>query len=260
MDETIRLRKFLDEKVERYNRPDFIAGDPISVPHRFQKKQDIEIAGFFSAIFSWGNRKTIVKKCNTLMRLMDEAPWDFCVHHAPKDMKRMQGFVHRTFNEDDLFYFIAFLKHHYQKYSSLEDAFFHPGQSDNTLTVEFALNYFYDYFFSTPNAMQRTKKHLAAPKKGSACKRLNMFLRWMARKDNNGVDFGIWKRIKPSQLICPLDVHVARVARRLGLLDRKQNDWKAAMELTERLKTFDNDDPVKYDFALFGLGIQERYE
>ncbi len=165
MDETIRLRKFLDEKVERYNRPDFIAGDPISVPHRFQKKQDIEIAGFFSAIFSWGNRKTIVKKCNTLMRLMDEAPWDFCVHHAPKDMKRMQGFVHRTFNEDDLFYFIAFLKHHYQKYSSLEDAFFHPGQSDNTLTWNWLLIIFMIISFPCPLHYSARRNILPPPKR-----------------------------------------------------------------------------------------------
>lgn len=253
------FKAFLDEKAAAFNTPAFIGDDPLSVPHKFREKQDIEISGFFAAVLAWGNRKTIINNCTRLMALMDNAPYDFCLHHSATDLKKMTGFVHRTFNSDDLLYFIAFLKYHFSRYDSLEDAFFKPGTSADNRSVATALNSFYDYFFSLPCLIKRTRKHLAAPENGSACKRLNMFLRWMVRNDGRGVDFGIWNSIKPAVLICPLDVHVARVARHFGLLERKQNDWAAATELTGNLRRLDPEDPVKYDFALFGLGISEKY-
>jgi uncharacterized protein (TIGR02757 family) len=239
-----------------YNRRSFIEKDPISVPHRFTKLQDIEIAGFFAAVFAWGNRTTIINKANELMRLMDDAPHRFILEHGEDDLERFLKFCHRTFNDVDLFYFIEFFRHHYKKYDSLEDAFLPEGKFNS---VETSLNYFHSYFFSLPDAPARTKKHIAAPFKNSTCKRLNMFLRWMVRKDNAGVDFGKWKRIKPKDLICPLDLHVARVSRKLGLIKRKQTDWMTAIELTEELKRFDPKDPVKYDFALFSLGVTEKF-
>jgi uncharacterized protein (TIGR02757 family) len=254
------LKKFLDQKVNQFNNPSFIKQDPVCIPHLFSKKQDIEIAGFFAAIFSWGIRKTIINKGNALMQLMDNAPYDFCLHHSDKDLKKVEKFCHRTFNDTDLLYFIYFFKFHYSKHHSLEVAFFNNktiNQPDNV--VEFSLNYFYQYFFSMEDVPARTKKHIASPQKKSTCKRLNMYLRWMVRNDNRGVDFGIWKTISPSQLICPVDLHVARVAKHLNLLERTQVDWQAAVELTEKLKKFDSTDPVKYDFALFGLGILEKY-
>lgn len=254
-----KLKKLLDSRGKKYDCQDFIAGDPISIPHRFQKKQDIEIAGFFAAIFSWGLRKTIINKGRMLMDLMDNAPRDFCLNHTDADLSKLNHFVHRTFNADDLLYFIAFLKQHYQRFDSLEDAFFDAEILKSKFPVEAGLNHFYDYFFSLPWLMKRTRKHVACPKNKSACKRINMFLRWMVRIDPEGVDFGLWRKIKPSDLICPLDVHVARVARGLRLLHRKQNDWEAATELTQALRKFDATDPVKYDFALFGLGITEKY-
>jgi uncharacterized protein (TIGR02757 family) len=191
---------------------------------------------------------------------MDNAPYDFCLHHTDDDLKKLEGFCHRTFNDTDLLYFISFFKQHFSKNSSLESAFFNKKtlNSGNNV-IENSLNYFNEYFFSLEDVPQRTRKHVASPKKNSSCKRLNMFLRWMVRNDNKGVDFGIWKKIKPSELICPVDVHVARVSRRFKLLNRKQVDWMAAVELTEELKKFDKNDPVKYDFALFGLGILEKY-
>lgn len=259
MDDRSRLQNFLDARVEQYNTPEFIDDDPISIPHRFATKQDVEIAGFFAATFAWGVRKTIINKCNTLMRLMDDAPYEFCVGHSEQDLKRLQGFAHRTFNDDDLLYFVEFLKHHYQHYPSLEDAFFNRTTLKHEQTVAASLNYFYDYFFSLPYIIERTRKHVAAPKKNSACKRLNMFLRWMVRDDGKGVDFGIWKKITPAALICPLDVHVSRVARHLNLLQRRQTDWLAAVALTEYLKRFDAADPAKYDFALFSLGVHEKF-
>ncbi len=253
-------------KVDLYNQPSFIKNDPISIPHQFNKKQDIEIAGLFAAVFSWGNRTTIINKSKELMLLMDQAPYDFCLNHSPKDLKKLIGFTHRTFNATDLLYFISFFKHHYLKYKSLETAFSpHPqplfinGEGSKTLIMEDILTGFHHYFFSLEYVPARTKKHIATPERKSSCKRLNMFLRWMVRRDNNGVDFGIWKKISPSQLICPIDLHVARVARRLGILKRKQTDWQAALELTEYLRTLDSDDPVKYDFALFNLGIIEKF-
>ncbi len=256
------LKKFLDKKVIEFNNPSFIADDPVCIPHLFSKKQDIEIAGFFAAIFAWGIRKTIINKCKSLLQLMDNAPHDFCVNHTDSDLKRLVGFCHRTFNDTDLLYFISFLKFHYSNHKSLESAFFNHKtikQFNNSDTIETSLNYFYHYFFSMEDVPLRTKKHIASPQKNSSCKRLNMYLRWMVRDDRKGVDFGLWKKITPAQLICPVDVHVARVSRHFNLLSRKQVDWLAAIELTEALRKFDHDDPVKYDFALFGLGVLEKY-
>lgn len=248
------LKEFLDRKVDEYDQPSFIKDDPVSIPHLFSKQQDIEIAGFFAAIFSWGKRTTIIQKAKELMQLMDDSPYQFCLHHNNNDLKKLINFKHRTFNATDLLYFIEFFKFHYSKHQSLETAFSIHGE-----TIEKMLAGFHHYFFSLEDVPRRTKKHISTPEKNSSCKRLNMYLRWMVRGDDKGVDFGIWKNISPSQLICPIDVHVARVARRFNMLDRKQTDWQAAVELTNFLKTFDADDPVKYDFALFGLGIMEKY-
>ncbi len=254
------LKKFLDKKVEEFNNISFIKDDPVCLPHLFSKKQDIEIAGFFAAMFAWGIRKTIINKGTQLFQLMDNAPYDFCLNHTDNDLKKLVGFCHRTFNDTDLLYFISFFKHHYSKNKSLESAFFNNKTLYSKVNVvENSLNYFNQYFFSLEDVPARTKKHIASPKKNSSCKRLNMFLRWMVRNDNKGVDFGIWKKISPAQLICPVDLHVARVSKRFNLLKRKQVDWMAATELTEELRKFDKEDPVKYDFALFGLGILEKY-
>jgi len=249
------LKAFFDKKVAVYNQVSFIKDDPICIPHLFSKKQDIEIAGFFASIFAWGNRTTIIQKSKELMQLMDNAPHQFCVEHQESDLKKLLAFKHRTFNTTDLLYFIEFLKAHYSKHESLEAAF--CLAPDNNPGAR--LHHFHQYFFSLPDAPPRTKKHIATPSKGSTCKRLNMYLRWMVRKDNKGVDFGIWNTIKPSELICPIDLHVARVAKRFQLLDRTKIDWQAGLELTQYLKTLDPKDPVKYDFALFGLGVIEKY-
>lgn len=257
------LKDFLDRKVEEYNKPSFIPADPVSVPHMFTKKQDREISGFFAAVFAWGNRTTIIRKCSELMRIMDDRPYDFILHHQEKDRKRFEGFCHRTFNDTDLLYFISFLQYHYKKYDSLEDAFAGADmlkeEPEGSERMERVLNYFYSYFFSLEDVPNRTRKHIAAPMKNSACKRLNMFLRWMVRNDKKGVDFGIWKKLKPADLICPLDLHVARVAKRFGLTDRPNSDWQSALMLTRRLREFDPEDPAKYDFALFALGVIERF-
>jgi uncharacterized protein (TIGR02757 family) len=254
----LSLKKFMDKKVDEYNQPSFIKDDPICVPHLFTKKQDIEIAGFFAAIFAWGNRTTIIQKSKQLMELMEMKPYEFCLYHEEKDLQKLIEFKHRTFNTTDLLYFIELLKFHYSKNNSLEPAFTNRMNKKDP-TIENGLSGFYQYFFSLPDVPPRTKKHIAAPEKNSTCKRLNMFLRWMVRKDNKGVDFGIWKNISPSQLICPIDLHVGRVARRFNLLKRKQTDWQAAIELTANLRELDRDDPVKYDFALFGLGVMEKF-
>jgi uncharacterized protein (TIGR02757 family) len=250
-----RLRLFLDQKVEEYNTPSFISSDPISVPHRFTQRQDIEIAGFFAALFAWGNRTIIIKKATELMAMMDDAPYQFVLQHHDHDLKRLLHFKHRTFNPTDLLYFILFLHHHYSHHPSLETAFF----PQNGFDTEHGLNHFYGYFFSLPDAPERTKKHIAAPFKKSTCKRLNMYLRWMVRKDNKGVDFGLWDRVAPKDLICPVDLHVARVARKLHLIQRTATDWLTAVELTQNLRSFDPTDPAKYDFALFGLGVEEKF-
>lgn len=253
---TERLKKLLDEKTAVYNRPAFIAGDPISVPHRFSRKQDIEISGLFAAVLAWGNRTMIIRNSSRLMERMDNAPYDFIRDHSEAELKPFLSFVHRTFNATDLLYFISFLKKHYGKSGSLEDAFVRENAYEEE-TVEKALLHFHDYFFRDEHP-RRTEKHIATPARKSACKRLNMFLRWMVRKDRHGVDFGIWNKIKMHQLICPLDLHVARVAHRLGLLPDERSSWKNATHLTRRLKEFNPADPVVYDFGLFGLGMAER--
>jgi uncharacterized protein (TIGR02757 family) len=252
-----KLIEFLNAKVEAYNQPSFVKEDPVSIPHLFAKKQDIEIAGFFAAVFSWGKRSTIIDKSKELMRRMDNAPYDFIINANHKELKGLEGFKHRTFRDDDLYYFIEFLKHHYGKNNSLESAFT-KSLKQNDRTIENGLIGFKKYFFSEEH-LRRTEKHISSPEQNSTCKRLNMFLRWMVRKDNKGVDFGIWNSISPSQLVCPVDVHVARVAKRFELLKRKQVDWQAALELTEQLRKLDPKDPVKFDFALFGLGIMEKF-
>ncbi|RYZ59484.1 MAG: TIGR02757 family protein [Chitinophagaceae bacterium] len=237
-----------------YNRPAFIPPDPISLPHRFTQQQDIEIAAFFAAVFAWGNRTIIINKTSELLHLMGNAPYQFCLHHTDEDLKGLLHFKHRTFNTTDLLYFVHFLHHHYTRQASLETAFsqwIEPGDS----TIEKALTGFHTYFFSMEEAPQRTKKHIATPARGATCKRLCMFLRWMVRRDACGVDFGIWQSLSPAQLVCPVDLHVARVARQFGLIKRKQTDWLTALELTENLKRFDPADPAKYDFALFSLGV-----
>lgn len=253
-----KIKEFMDSKVLAYDHRTFIKDDPVSIPHLFKKKQDIEIAGFFAAVFAWGNRTTIIRKSLELLERMDNAPYDFVTGHRDTDLKRLLGFKHRTFNDTDLLYFMAFLQQHYWKKDTLEEAFTRSMRPSD-LTVENALNGFYDYFFSLEAVPTRTRKHIAAPKKRSGCKRLNMYLRWMVRADRNQVDFGIWKKIRPSQLVCPIDLHVARVAKRFGLLKAAASDWTSACQLTEILKKWDPADPVKYDFALFGLGVMEKF-
>lgn len=258
------LKAFLDAKVAQYNQPGFITNDPISIPHLFTKKQDIEIMGFWAATLAWGQRVTIINKCKELITLMDGAPYDFIINHEEIDLKKLLYFKHRTFNDIDTLYFMAFFKHHYTNYESLESAFIPAGNSfpfrgPGGEPIEKYLNHFRSYFFSLPDFPHRTKKHVSSPSQKSTCKRLNMFLRWMVRKDNCGVDFGIWNQIKSSELIMPCDLHVDRVARHLNLIQRKQTDWQTAVELTQRLRELDPLDPVKYDFALFGLGIEERW-
>lgn len=253
-----KLKDFLNKKVDEYDQPFFIDKDPVCIPHMFSKKQDIEIAGFFAAIFAWGNRTTIINKSRELMQLMDNAPHDFCLHHSDADLKKLLSFKHRTFNPTDLLYFIDFFHQHYSNNNSLESAFT-KSMKKNDENIENALNGFYNYFFSFEHVPKRTLKHIASPDKKASCKRLCMYLRWMVRRDSDGVDFGIWKKIQPSQLVIPLDLHVARVARHFKLLERKQTDWQAALELTEAMKTLDKNDPAKYDFALFALGVLEKF-
>ncbi len=248
------LKRFLDEKVDLYNRPQFIKDDPIQIPHRFAKLQDVEIMGFWTAVLAWGQRKTIINKANELVELMDGAPHDFMVNHSERDRKRFLEFKHRTFQATDTLYFLEFLQHFYKNNNTLETAF-SQFINENDETIEKGLIGFHDLFFSLDVAPQRTRKHIATPTRKSTCKRLNMFLRWMVRDDDKGVDFGLWKAIKPSQLLMPLDVHVERVGRKLGVLTRKQRDWKAVLELTQNLREYDPEDPVKYDFALFGMGV-----
>lgn len=248
------VQKLLHDALDRYNRLDFIEPDPISIPHQFTDKHDREIMGFWVSILAWGQRKTIINKALELIELMDGAPYDFIVNHEEEDLRRFMTFKHRTFQVIDTLYFLRFLQWYYRRHDSLEDAFARHLSPD-TPHVGPALRGFHELFFSLPDAPQRTRKHIATPDRKSSCKRLNMFLRWMVRHDDRGVDFGCWSRIQPRQLLMPLDVHVDRVARQLGLLERKQRDWQAVLELTAAMRQFDPDDPVKYDFALFGLGV-----
>jgi uncharacterized protein (TIGR02757 family) len=249
------LKDFLDSKVDQYNHPRFIEHDPISIPHRFRKKQDIEIAGLFTAVLAWGQRITIISKSTELMNFMGDEPHNFLLSHSHDDLKPFRKFKHRTFNAIDLTYFIEFLSDYYHRHNSLEDAFGVARAEEN---VEGGLINFRRLFFSLgPPA--RTTKHISSPEQKSACKRINMYLRWMVRKDEHGVDFGLWSKIGMAQLICPCDLHVERVARKLKLIGNTPLNWQTALELTRNLKRLDPLDPVKYDFALFGLGIEEKF-
>ncbi len=252
------LKDFLDKKVDEYNQPGFIPNDPISIPHQFSAKQDIEIMGFLASIMAWGQRKTIINKCNELITRMDGAPYEYIMNHQEHDLKSLLGFRHRTFNDTDILYFVSFFKHHYQHFESLEDAFLMGQEASKEIDLEMALNAFKTYFFSLPDYPVRTRKHISSPAQKSTVKRINMFLRWMVRKDTKGVDFGVWNRLSPKDLICPCDVHVERVARKLGLITLDKVNWKTAQELTANLRLLDSNDPVKYDFALFGLGVERE--
>ena len=248
------LKDFLDEKSFQYNQVSFIESDPIQIPHEFTKKEDIEIAAFLTSIIAWGQRKTIIKNSYKMMEILDNSPHDFIINSSEKEIEKAH-IIHRTFNPVDFRYFIKTLKRIYIDYGNLENAFY--IKKENT-DMQFNIHNFKKIFFKN-NFPLRTTKHLSDPFKGSACKRINMFLRWMVRNDNKGVDFGIWKNISPSILSCPLDVHSGNVARKLGLLLRTQNDHKAVLELDRKLRKFDDSDPVKYDFALFGLGVFEGF-
>ena len=250
------LKSFLDEKYDQFNVSAFIDDDPVSIPHRYTSKADIEIAAFLTATISWGNRKAILKSANRMIELMDDAPYDFVMNFSPRDAKALKGFVHRTFNAEDLADFIRALKSLYEEQASME-YFFAQSIATNGNTAP-AISAFKQRFFSAPHAA-RSEKHVSDPMSGSSAKRINMFLRWMVRKDNNAVDFGIWKNIAPAHLSIPLDVHSGNVARQLGMLTRKQNDARAVEELDSVLRKLDPADPVKYDYALFGLGAIEKW-
>lgn len=253
----VSLHELLEQKVQRFNHPNFIINDPISIPHRFSKLQDVEITAFWVSMLAWGLRKTIINKANELFSLMDNAPHDFILHHTSTDLKRLMAFKHRTFNTTDTLYFIEFFRQYYAQNKSLETAFAtHLSPTDQHIGK--ALMGFHEQFFALPDAPQRTRKHVSTPARNSTCKRLNMFLRWMVRPNTQGVDLGLWQQISPAQLLIPLDVHVERIARRLNLIDRPQTDWKTVLELTNNLRQFDPTDPVKYDFALFGIGLEEK--
>lgn len=251
------LRQFLNEKAQLYNSPGFIETDPISIPHLFSRKEDIEIAGFLTAIISWGQRPTILKNARKLMQWMDDAPYEFICTARDHDLESFHAFIHRTFNGTDCVYFIQALQHIYQNHGGPE-AVFKAGLEKGRGDLGAAIHYFREVFFSV-SYPSRTRKHVADPLAGSSAKRICMFLRWMVRKDHAGVDFGIWKSIPASVLCTPLDLHSGNTARKLGLLTRKQNDWKAVMELTGHLRSFDPEDPVKYDYALYGLGVFEKF-
>ena len=249
------LKAFLDEKVVAYEHPNFIDSDPIQIPHLYTQKEDIEISGFLTATISWGNRKSILTNAHKLMNLMGNAPYDFVMSHTDKDLERLEGFVHRTFNTTDLRHFVASLKNIYTHHQGLEAVF---ATDPGATRVQLEIHRFKQLFFSIPH-LDRTKKHVSDPLRNSAAKRINMFLRWMVRSNAAGVDFGVWKTIQSAQLSCPLDVHSGSVARKLGLLSRKQNDGKALEELDSALRKLDPIDPVKYDYALFGLGVFEGF-
>ena len=246
------LKDFLDQKVLEYNRPGFIDSDPIQIPHEFTFRQDQEIAGFLTATIAWGNRKMIISNAKKMMALMGNSPYDFVMSASEASI---DNFVHRTFNVEDLKYFISALRHIYQQHASLEEHFVIHQNEDS---LQMAIHEFKLLFFSLEHP-KRVEKHVSDPLKGSAAKRINMFLRWMVRNDTAGVDLGLWKRISPAKLSCPLDVHSGKVARKLGLLQRSQNDSKALYELDQSLRDLDANDPVKYDFALFGLGVFEGF-
>lgn len=250
------LKEFLDEKVELYNRPVFIELDPISIPHKYSEKEDIEISGFLAATISWGNRKMILRNANRMMELMGNSPYDFIMNHQNHHLEKLNGFVHRTFNSNDFVYFIKALKYIYKEKDGLEAVFNNYSTKDS---LQPAIHHLKNIFFELPHS-PRTVKHLSDPYRGSAAKKINMYLRWMVRNDNRGVDFGIWNSISPSVLSCPLDIHSGNVARKLGLISRKQNDSKAVLELDLNLRAMDINDPVKYDFALFGLGVFEGFK
>jgi uncharacterized protein (TIGR02757 family) len=249
------LKSFLDEKVALYNHTNFIESDPIQIPHLFTQKEDIEIAGFLSATIAWGNRKMIIKNAHRMMDLMGNAPYDFVMSHTETDLERLESFVHRTFNGQDFVGFIKSIKHIYQNHGGLETVFNKHQEPDS---IQQAITEFKKVFFEIEH-FSRTQKHISDPSKNSSSKRINMWLRWNCRQDHKGVDLGIWKSIDPSKLSCPLDVHSGNVARKLGLLNRKQNDGKAVNELDLKLRELDPSDPVKYDFALFGLGVFEGF-
>lgn len=249
------LKDFLDEKVLLYNNPKFIESDPIQIPHLFTLKEDIEIAAFLTSTIAWGNRKMIINNSKRMMDMMGNSPYDFVMGHNESQLENLEGFVHRTFNSGDFVTFIKALQHIYNKHNGLEMAF---AKNQQPLSMQQSITEFKKIFFEIAH-QQRTTKHVSDPMQGSAAKRINMFLRWMVRNDNAGVDFGIWKSISPASLSCPLDVHSGNVARKLGLLTRKQNDGKALAELDAALRLLDANDPVKYDFALFGLGVFEGF-
>lgn len=249
---TNEFREFLEEKVLQYNQPRFIESDPIRIPHRYADKGDIEIAAFLTATIAWGNRKMIIRNGERLMQIMGNSPMDYVMNYRPDSVG---DFVHRTFNRTDLDFFLKALKHVYTRHDGLEAVFNKYATSDSTQN---SIHFLKQHFFEIAHP-DRTRKHISDPYKGSSAKRINMFLRWMVRQDNSGVDFGLWNKIAPSALSCPLDVHSGKVARKLGLLTRKQNDAKALQELDRSLRSMDPADPVKYDFALFGLGVFEKF-
>ena len=249
------LKAFLNEKVLKYNQPFFIETDPVQVPKFFSGKENIEIAAFLTATIAWGNRQSIIRNAKKLMLLMGNEPYDFVINHSVNDLKILEKFVHRTFNGADCIYFVSSLKNIYQSHGGLQSVFENGFQKENK--VKSALSEFHKVFFEIGG--ERSRKHVSNVEKGASAKRLNMFLRWMVRSDKSGVDFGLWKGIPPSELLLPLDVHTGNVARKLGLLQRKSNDWKAVEEVTQYLRKFDPGDPIKYDFALFGLGAFEKF-
>ncbi len=249
------LKEFLDEKAAFYEQPKFIETDPIQIPHLYTKKEDIEISGFLTATISWGNRKSILTNAHKLMALLDNNPYDFIMNHSQNDLQTLEGFVHRTFNHIDLTYFVQGLRYIYTKYKDMESFYLQFSEEEN---FQNAIHHFKQEFFAPAHPI-RTEKHISDPYKNSAAKRINMFLRWMVRDAKAGVDLGIWDRLSPSQLSCPLDVHSGNVARKLGVLKRKQNDGKALSELDNQLRLLDSKDPVKYDYALFGLGVFEKF-
>lgn len=254
MDKNLKI--LLNDKYEEYNNKFFIDSDPISIPHQLSKKEDIEIIGFLVATIAWGGRKAIIKSGNQMLKLMDDSPYNFIMNFEQKDLKRFENFVYRTFNSDDMIFFQNSIQNIYKNHGSIEDCFAKDYKKNKS--IKEGIEGFRKIFLESEH-MKRSEKHISSPAKNSASKRINMYLRWMVRKDSKGVDFGIWDKIDQSDLVCPLDVHSSRVSRKLGLLKRKQTDWKAAEELTNTLKKIDKKDPVKYDFALFGLGVFEQY-